>query len=137
MEGCHVIIFISQNPNPNFLLSFHHHSSAIFLLAGEASHLFVLVGHRHLHCDHLLAQSAPPTATTTEPPRRSYGNHRNSVAHRSRIWNIYGSATIVFYLHSRSAQATTPENAAGANGHREIFTFSAPRASLPSRTTAP
>jgi len=23
MEGCHVIIFISQNPNPNFLLSFH------------------------------------------------------------------------------------------------------------------
>ncbi|QCD86718.1 hypothetical protein DEO72_LG6g1563 [Vigna unguiculata] len=22
-EGCHVIIFISQNPNPNFLLSFH------------------------------------------------------------------------------------------------------------------
>jgi len=27
MEGCHVIIFISQNPNPNFLLSFHHHGS--------------------------------------------------------------------------------------------------------------
>ncbi|QCD96418.1 hypothetical protein DEO72_LG6g1121 [Vigna unguiculata] len=23
MEGCHVIISISQNPNPNFLLSFH------------------------------------------------------------------------------------------------------------------
>jgi len=27
MEGCHVIIFISQNPNPNFLFSFHHHGS--------------------------------------------------------------------------------------------------------------
>jgi len=27
MEGCHVIIFIFQNPNPNFLLSFHDHGS--------------------------------------------------------------------------------------------------------------
>jgi len=56
MEGCHVIIFISQNPNPNFLLSFHHHGSR------HPSHCLSTINHRV--GDHTAAKEA--------------GNHRSA-----------------------------------------------------------
>jgi len=56
MEGCHVIIFISQNPNPNFLLSFHHHGSRRRTSSPRRP---------PLHHHHTIAGDAP---ATTAPP---------------------------------------------------------------------
>ncbi|QCD99713.1 hypothetical protein DEO72_LG7g998 [Vigna unguiculata] len=58
MEGCHVIIFISQNPNPNFLLSFHHHGSRRRTSSPRRS---------PLHHHHTIAGDAP---AATAPPQQ-------------------------------------------------------------------
>jgi len=79
MEGCHVIIFISQNPNPNFLLSFHHHGS-------RRRHL--LAGHHW---------NSPETAAT---PHRTF-----SVPQQQPIRTPPSSSirAAVFYHHRSSA----------------------------------
>jgi len=60
MEGCHVIIFISQNPNPNFLFSFHHHGSRRRTSSPRRP---------PLHHHHTIAGDAP--ATTAPTTRRA------------------------------------------------------------------
>jgi len=60
MEGCHVIIFISQNPNPNFLFSFHHHGSRRRTSSPRRPPLH----HHHTIVGDAPATTAPPTAAT-------------------------------------------------------------------------
>ena len=106
MEGCHVIISISQNPNPNFLLSFHppwqpspsprrklqnhHRLQQRATVSSPSSRL----------CATVLATTTDRASTIATP----FPSSRNS---------SYAATTMPFHLRSRAtnAAAMAAENA--------------------------
>jgi len=110
MEGCHVIIFISQNPNPNFLFSFHHHGSRRRTSSPRQPPLH----HHHTIAGDAPATTAPPTAATVTI----------SILFRAST-NAHPTCTM---LATTSLPSSSPENAAACHTHRSMAAASTPLA---------
>ena len=102
MEGCHVIIFISQNPNPNFLFSFHHHASRRRTSSPRRPPLH----HHHTIAGDAPATTAPPTAATVTI----------SILFRAST-NAHPTCTMPA---TTSLPSSSPENADAPHTHRSM-----------------
>jgi len=157
MDGCHVIIFISQNPNPNFLLSFHHHGSRRRTSSPRRPplhHQSAVTRIQPAHhgattsLPHSSPESAPfsqRTRTTTAPPSSphlhftSKSDHHDSATPSSRATAAEETSTI-----SCRSTATPPQIARFSPQFRHhctsleaTFRFTTTVHLLPSRIAAP
>jgi len=122
MEGCHVIVFISQNRNPNFPQTLAatinlHGSRRRFWPPSTPPHLFIrtaaATATRHLHHDHLLRSAS----FTLHHPSRL---HRSSVHYCSTVCTATPETKWQQspWMKRRSGAATTCIRSKKTNHHR-------------------